>query len=384
MNKPLTGILAVTALAGAADIQAYDWQSAKENLSAKRQHIAAAAALAAAGNLPALEKAFDQGFEHGLAINEYKELVLQLYAYTGFPRCLNASETLENVVNARQAAGKEDLFGPVPQPLTGHADKYEIGKKNLEILAASPLPSHPKAFIQDTDTFLKEHLFADIFARGVLTYQEREVGTVAALAALGNVTPQLKAHIGLAMNVGVTPKEVAGILAIVKENIGRKEAADGLKALNEVVAARTQTSQTVSGENKMEQAPIDTVFAQGEVNPYGKYFTGTTYLTMLSGRDNTFNAPIGNVTFEPGARTNWHKHDGGQILLVLNGEGRYQEKDGEIRTLKKGDVVRIAPGVIHWHGAAPTSWFVHISVETNAHQNGTTTWLESVTDKEYK
>lgn len=122
MNKPLTGILAVTALAGAADIQAYDWQSAKENLSAKRQHIAAAAALAAAGNLPALEKAFDQGFEHGLAINEYKELVLQLYAYTGFPRCLNASDTLENVVNARQAAGKEDLFGPVPQPLTGQAD----------------------------------------------------------------------------------------------------------------------------------------------------------------------------------------------------------------------------------------------------------------------
>ena len=186
------------------------------------------------------------------------------------------------------------------------------------------------------------------------------------------------------MNVGVTPKEVAGILAIVKENIGRKEAADGLKALNEVVAARTQTSQTVSGKNKMEQAPIDTVFAQGEVNPYGKYFTGTTYLTMLSGRDNTFNAPIGNVTFEPGARTNWHKHDGGQILLVLNGEGRYQEKGGEIRTLKKGDVVRIAPGVIHWHGAAPMSWFVHLSVETNAHQNGTTTWLESVTDNEYK
>lgn len=105
------------------------------------------------------------------------------------------------------------------------------------------------------------------------------------------------------------------------------------------------------GDESMKKAPIDTVFAQGEVNPYGKYFTGITYLTMLSGRDNTFNAPIGNVTFEPGARTNWHKHDGGQILLVLNGEGRYQEKGGEIRVLKKGDVVRIAPGVIHWHGA---------------------------------
>lgn len=77
---------------------------------------------------------------------------------------------------------------------------------------------------------------------------------------------------------------------------------------------------------EMKKAPIDTVFEQGESNPYGQYFTGQTYLTMLNGRDDVFNAPIGNVTFEPGARTNWHKHSGGQILLVLNGEGRYQEK----------------------------------------------------------
>lgn len=133
-----------------------------------------------------------------------------------------------------------------------------------------------------------------------------------------------------------------------------------------------------------EKSPIDTIFAQGEVNPYSKFFTGTTYLTMLSLKDNVWNAPIGNVTFEPGERTHWHKHDGGQILLVLNGEGRYQEKGKEIRTLKKGDVVRIAPGVIHWHGAAPDSWFVHISLETNAHQNGSTDWLDPVTDQEYK
>lgn len=135
---------------------------------------------------------------------------------------------------------------------------------------------------------------------------------------------------------------------------------------------------------KMNKSPIDTVFAQGEVNPYGRFFTGTTYLTMLNAKDDTFNAPIGNVTFEPGARTNWHKHDGGQILLVLNGAGRYQEKGQPIRTLKKGDVVRIAPDVIHWHGAAPDSWFVHVSLETNAHQNGKTEWLDPVTDAEYK
>nr|WP_239406354.1 cupin domain-containing protein [Elusimicrobium sp. An273] len=134
----------------------------------------------------------------------------------------------------------------------------------------------------------------------------------------------------------------------------------------------------------MKKAPIDTIFNQGEPNPYGKFFTGQTYLNMLSPKDDVFNAPIGNVTFEPGARTHWHKHDGGQILLVLNGEGRYQEKGKEIQILHKGDIVRIAPGVTHWHGAAPESWFVHISLETNAHQNGQTEWLDAVTDEQYK
>lgn len=133
----------------------------------------------------------------------------------------------------------------------------------------------------------------------------------------------------------------------------------------------------------MKKAPINTVFEQGEPNPYGKFFTGQTYLTMLSNKDDVWNSSIGNVTFEPGARTNWHKHSGGQILLVLAGEGRYQEREGEIRILKAGDVVRIPLNVEHWHGAAPNSWFTHISVETNLPDNQTT-WLEPVSDAEYK
>ncbi len=142
------------------------------------------------------------------------------------------------------------------------------------------------------------------------------------------------------------------------------------------------TTLTVKAQ-EMKKAPIDTVFAQGEPNPYGKYFTGQTYLTMLSSNDTVFNAPVGNVTFEPKARTNWHKHTGGQILLVLAGEGRYQERGKEVQVLHKGDVVRIAPDVEHWHGAAPESWFTHISLETNV-PNNQAIWLEPVTDEEYK
>lgn len=134
---------------------------------------------------------------------------------------------------------------------------------------------------------------------------------------------------------------------------------------------------------EMTKAPIDTIFSQGEKNPYGEFFTGQTYLNMLSIKDDIFNAPIGNVTFEPGARTNWHKHSGGQILLILDGEGRYQEKGKDIQILHKGDIVRISPNIEHWHGAAPNSWFTHISIETNV-PNNTTTWLKPVTDEEYK
>lgn len=124
-------------------------------------------------------------------------------------------------------------------------------------------------------------------------------------------------------------------------------------------------------------------FAKGEINPYNKFFTGITHLNMLVTRDNVFNSSIGNVTFDKGARTNWHKHSGGQILLVTAGEGRYQEKDKEIQILKAGDVVKIPPNVEHWHGAAPDSEFAHISIEPNI-PNNETTWLEPVTDEQYK
>lgn len=129
-------------------------------------------------------------------------------------------------------------------------------------------------------------------------------------------------------------------------------------------------------------APIDTVFAQGGINPYGKFFTGTSYLTMLSENDPVFNCPIGNVTFEPGARTNWHKHSGGQILLVLAGVGLFQIRGQAARVIKKGDVVRIPADVEHWHGATANSWLTHLSIEPNVPGNKST-WLEPVTDADY-
>ena len=124
-------------------------------------------------------------------------------------------------------------------------------------------------------------------------------------------------------------------------------------------------------------------FGKGEVNPYSQFFTNTTYLNMLVAEDDVYNITIGNVTFDASARTNWHTHSGGQILLVTSGEGRYQEKGKAIQILKVGDVVKIAPDVMHWHGAAPKRSFSLIAIQPNSKSN-TTTWLEPVSAAEYK
>ena len=128
---------------------------------------------------------------------------------------------------------------------------------------------------------------------------------------------------------------------------------------------------------------FQSVFPIGEVNPYGKFFTGTSYLTMLSDNDAVFNAPIGNVTFEAKTRTHWHTHSGGQILLVTAGVGLYQERGKPARVIRAGDVVRIPPTVEHWHGATADSPMSHISIETNVPHNKVE-WLDPVTDDQYQ
>lgn len=110
-------------------------------------------------------------------------------------------------------------------------------------------------------------------------------------------------------------------------------------------------------------------------------FTGTAWLTMMV-TDSVYNTAIGNVTFEPGARTNWHKHPGGQILLITEGQGYYQEKGKPAQLLNKGDVVKIPPMVEHWHGATSSNSLTHIAIGTNTIKGGAV-WLQPVTDQEY-
>lgn len=124
------------------------------------------------------------------------------------------------------------------------------------------------------------------------------------------------------------------------------------------------------------------IFSIGDRLPemFSQYFTGQAYLNMLT----NIGVTIGNVTFEPRCRNNWHiHHKGGQILLVTGGRGYYQEWGKEAVELYPGDVVNIPPEVKHWHGAACDSWFSHLAVEVPS-EGASNEWLESVSDEVYE
>ena len=219
---------------------------AEQAMDSKRQHITEVAALTGKGDLDKLKIVLIDGLNDGMAVSELKEVMVHAYAYCGFPRALRGLQTLVAVLDERKAKGIEDDWGRKASPITDTRSKYERGRDILVEISGIPADA-PKAdyAIQapEIEVFLKEHLFADLFERDVLTYAERELTTVAVIASLGKgVEPMLKGHMGIALNVGITPDELRSVLAIVEKNIGRDEADGGRLALNEVLQSKGLTT----------------------------------------------------------------------------------------------------------------------------------------------
>jgi quercetin dioxygenase-like cupin family protein len=129
------------------------------------------------------------------------------------------------------------------------------------------------------------------------------------------------------------------------------------------------------------EAGTDTIFPKGQRAPTSN-FTGVVWVQQLIEPDSAFNIPVGYVTFEPGARSNWHSHAGGQVLLAMGGIGYYQERGKPIQILSKGDAVKCPSNVPHWHGASPTVGFMQVAITPNT-AAGRVTWMQPVTDAEY-
>ena len=341
-------------------------QNMDYELTPRRQGLAVIAALEAKGDQAALEKAASEALDNGLTISEAKEALSQLYAYTGFPRSLNALGTLQRVLAKREADGIQDDPGKEADPLPAGYDALKQGTSVQTKLSGKPFDYR---FAPATDYYLKAHLFGDIFARNNLSHADREIVTVSAISALPGCEPQLVAHVAGARNMGVTDAELRALPALLEEKVGLAEAERLRGALSAVLGDAHAAVQTVDFS----------VWPKGQPNTaYAQYFTGNSYLAPLDGG-------VANVTFEPGCRNNWHiHHKQVQVLICVAGRGWYQEWGKPAVPLVPGTIIEIPEGAKHWHGAAADSWMQHLTFHKDVRAGASNQWLEPVSDEQYQ
>ena len=326
-----------------------------QRLTERQKGLAACACLMAQGNMERLEPAVCMALDNGVTINELKEVFSQLYAYTGFPRSLNALGVLNKVLEgkaSRQSSWQEGKPRTRPAEWDDAKKAYELGTKNQTQLSGRPFNYD---FCPQDDYYLKSHLFGDIFASDQLSHADREIVTVAALSGLEGVAPQLAAHKQGAVNMG-NSRELVDELSAWLDNEG----------------------YTLHSE-----------FPKGVANVnYAQYFIGDSFVAPIKpanlGEKETTVMPIVNVTFEPGCRNNWHIHHGAhQVLICVSGKGWYQEWGKAPIALHPGVVIDIPEGVKHWHGAQKDSWFQHYTTHIKTGGEESNEWLEPVTDEVY-
>ena len=230
--------LSLTGLAFGAE---GDAMKKKRTLNQKQKSIITIAAFTANGDLSKLKASLNEGLDAGLSVNEIKEILVQMYAYAGFPRSLNGLGTFMAVMDERQAKGIKDVEGKDASPLPADLNRDAYGAKvraQLGGLDKIPPPAKWQEFSPVIDRFLKEHLFADIFARDVLTFQQRELATIAALSSMPGLDGPLSFHLGAAMNTGMTEAQMEDFIAVIQSRVGAREAENANQVLKEVLAAR--------------------------------------------------------------------------------------------------------------------------------------------------
>ena len=328
-----------------------------QTLTERQKGLAACACLMAQGDLERLEPAVKMALDNGVTINELKEAFSQLYAYTGFPRSLNALGVLNKVLDNKQPSWQEGKPWKRPEIWDDAAKALKQGTEVQTKLSGRPFDYN---FCPQDDYYLKSHLFGDIFAGDQLSAADREIVTVAALSGLEGVAPQLAAHKQGAVNMG-----------------------NSKQLVDELCTWLCKEGYTLS-----------TKWPKGDPNPYGKYFIGQSYLADVGGG-------VINVTFEPRCRNNWHihhkqvqfeprcrnnwhiHHKQVQVLICVAGRGWYQEWGKTPIPMTPGTVIAIPAEVKHWHGAQKDSWFQHLTYHKDVQEGASNEWCEPVDDATY-
>lgn len=217
-------------------------ESAPETLSMRQQAIIPIAAFGACGDMARLATALNQGLDAGLTVNDAKEVLIQLYAYAGFPRSLNALNELMKVVEARKQRGIQDAQGQLPgRPIPTGEALLAAGTANQTKLLGGPAKGAIYDFAPVVDQYLKSHLFGAIFERDNFDWQSRELATVGMLSALPGADAQLQAHMGFSMNVGITAGQLDQLTKVLATKVDGQAATRAHDALARQLASRTKS-----------------------------------------------------------------------------------------------------------------------------------------------
>jgi len=241
MNDKLTGILAgilvsVFSIAAISEAQTVK----KEGLNANQEKIVTIAAFTAKGDLDKLKTALNEGLDAGLTINEIKEVLVQMYAYAGFPRSLNGINTFISVLEEREQKGIKDELGKEPSPMPANKSRLELGTEIQTRLIGALATGKYITFAPAIDQFLKAHLFGDIFGRDNLDFQSREIATISALASMEGVNSQLQAHFNIGFNTGLTEAQMKSLVSVLAAKVGKKEADNASDVLSRALNGRTR------------------------------------------------------------------------------------------------------------------------------------------------
>jgi 4-carboxymuconolactone decarboxylase len=216
-------------------------ENTKETLTIRQRHLVTISAFTAKSDVARLKIALNEGLDAGLTVNEINEELAHLYAYCGFPASIRGINTFKDVVNERKAKGIKDEKGKEASAIDQSISRYTRGE-NAQMIVTAMSAAQLKtlfAFNPLIDVFLKEHLFADIFDRDILSYTDREIVTVSALVSV--IDAFMPSHVNGALNVGVSKEQLKELFDVMESKVGKQEADAGRKVLDEVLAERQKS-----------------------------------------------------------------------------------------------------------------------------------------------
>ena len=340
-------------------------------LTLKQREMITCITLATMQTLPQLKAHAGAALNVGVTPEELREVMYLTAPFIGFPKMLNAVATVNEVFTERGISLPLEKQGKVTEE-TRHETGKAIQDKLYPGGIASVMEGVPGNMGKDVEQFLTDYFFGDIYSRGALDLQTRELLGYCVLTTL-EAESQLHSHYHGNINAGNSPETLTAAVIQCLPYIGFPAAIKALRIIKEETA-------DADGKAAFQR---EMIFPIGEPNTaYAKYFIGNSYLAPISKEQ----IPFSNVTFEPGCRNNWHIHHatkgGGQMLVCVAGKGWYQEEGKPAVQMLPGDVIHIPANVKHWHGAAADSWFAHLAFEVPG-ENTSNEWLEPVTDEEY-